>query len=301
MQYFDVKSSTYYDSLKSSESPKKHKDKQIKDEITELFFEYECRLGYRAMTNVYNAKYNTQYNRKRISRLMRELSFKSKVKVQKRKKPEERDEISDNYLNRDFKTDKPNSKWATDTTQMNINGMRVYLCIVIDLFSREIIGYSIGKRENTRFVLKALKMALAQSNGSKNIIIHSDRGSVYTSSNYHKMIKRNFNQPSNSRPGNCWDNAMAENFFSIFKSELIHGGEFKSYNKLVKKIEEYIQYYNTKRIQNTTKQTPYQLRMNYYINATNTTNLEHDNQENANTIELTNYTNNTNINNIIIN
>jgi transposase InsO family protein len=266
LKYFDVKSSTYYDSLKSSERPKNLKDKQMKDEITELFFEYECRLGYRAMTNVYNAKFKVKYNRKRISRLMRELSLKSKVKVQKRKKPEQRDEISDNHLNRDFKADKPNSKWSTDTTQMNINGMRVYLCIVIDLYSREIIGYSTGKRENTRFVIKALNMALGQSGGSKNIIVHSDRGSVYTSAKYHKLITSNYNQPSNSRPGNCWDNAMAENFFSIFKSELIHLKKFTSVKHLIKEIENYVTYYNTKRIQNNTKLTPEQIRNNYYQN-----------------------------------
>lgn len=314
MKYFDVKSSTYYDSLKASDRPKNHQDNQMKAEITQLFYEFECRLGYRAMTNTYNSKFASNFNHKRISRLMQELSLRSKVKVQKRKKAEQRIEISDNLLNRDFTAYKPNLKWATDTTQMNINGMRVYLCMVIDLYSREIIGYSIGQRENTRFVIRALKMALTQSNGSKNIIIHSDRGSVYTSGNYHKMIKSTYNTPSNSRPGNCWDNAIAENFFSIFKSELIHGSEFKSYNKLVKKIEEYIVYYNTKRIQNTTKLTPYELRMNYYnkeLNNINTqsgitiqseiTTLEQNNLVDTDKIEITNYTNYKNINKFITN
>lgn len=241
----------------------------MKAEINTIFYECEERLGYRAVTNHYNAKFNTKFNRKRILRLMQEMGLQTRVKCVRRKKAGPREEVSLNILNRDFTTTRPNQKWVTDTTQMNIYNTKIYFCVVLDLNTREIIGYKIGFKENKRFVCEALKQALKQTQGEQDIIIHSDQGSVYTSASYNRLIKKYKNIPSNSRVGNCWDNAMVENYFSIFKSELIHLKKFTSVKHLIEEIEKYVIYYNTKRIQNTTKQTPQQLREKYYQNNQN--------------------------------
>ena len=264
--YFFIESSSYYHKRNAKERPKYLIDLKMKQEINEIFYEHEERLGYRALTNQYNAKFNTKYNRKRILRLMQEMGLQTRVKCVRRKKAGPREEVSLNILSRDFSTTAPNQKWVTDTTQMNIYNTKIYFCVVLDLNTREIIGYKIGFKENKKFVGEVLKQALKQTQGEQNIIIHSDQGSVFTSYSYNRLIKKHNHIPSNSRPGNCWHNAMAENFFSRFKSELIHLKKFTSVKHLIKEIENYVTYYNTKRIQNNTKLTPEQIRNNYYQN-----------------------------------
>lgn len=164
----------------------------------------------------------------------------------------------ENILKRNFYADKPNPKWATDISYIFTKQGVIYLSIIRDLYDNYIVAYKTGTAQNINLVTETIKMAKREvANG---LILHSDQGFQYTSSAYHNLTKEYGILTSMSRAGNPIDNAMAENFFSILKSECIkrHKPETNDQARLI--IDDYINFYNFQRIQLKTKLTPYEKR-----------------------------------------
>ena len=156
--------------------------------------------------------------------------------------------VSDNLLRRQFNAKEPNQKWVTDITYFNVNSKWIYLAVVMDLYSRAIVGWSVDTHMRESLICNALDMALARRDISDNLIVHSDRGVQYRSNIYRDKLLDNGCTISMSRKSNCWDNAVIESFFSRFKVECIYPNRFKSIEQAKSDIFEYIEiFYNRKR------------------------------------------------------
>lgn len=158
--------------------------------------------------------------------------------------------IADNLLERNFKADKPNEKWVTDVTEFKVNDEKLYLSPIVDLFNGEIISYSLARHPVFSQVVEMLDKAFAKIPNNTNLILHSDQGWQYQMKQYQHLLHQKGIRQSMSRKGNCIDNACAENFFGLLKSELyyIKEKDYKSIEELENDIIEYIDYYNNKRI-----------------------------------------------------
>jgi putative transposase len=156
---------------------------------------------------------------------------------------------ADNLLDRKFAASKANEKWVGDVTYIRTSEGWVYLANVIDLFSRKVVGYAIGDRNDARLACAAFKMAVARRQQPRQLMYHSDRGSVYASKDFKDLLAKNEITPSMSRKGNCWDNAVAESFFHTLKVELIFQKEFRLKLSAVSSISDWIEnFYNTERM-----------------------------------------------------
>lgn len=156
--------------------------------------------------------------------------------------------VAENILNRDFTTTSVNQKWVGDITYIHTEEGWLYLAVIIDLFSRSVIGWSMSSTIDKNLVCDALMMALWRRGFPKSVIVYSDRGSQYCSNKYQNIIKNYKLICSMSRRGNCWYNSIAESFFKTIKSELIYDFKFKTRKSAKNIIFEYIEtYYNRKR------------------------------------------------------
>ena len=166
----------------------------------------------------------------------------------------------DNILNRNFKADCPNQKWVTDISYIHTKQGVLYLSIIRDLFDNSIVSHKTGTEQTVNLVLNTVKKAKENEEVTAELQLHSDQGFQYTSRGYFNLTKEYGITPSMSRRGNCLDNAVAENFFGILKSECINRVMIKTINEAKRLIDEYIHFYNHERIQLKTKQTPYEKR-----------------------------------------
>ncbi|WP_392563162.1 IS3 family transposase [Orbus sturtevantii] len=222
-------------------------EKELK-RIEAIYHEHKGRYGYR---RVHLALMNegSQLNHKTVQRLMGELNLKSTVRVKKyRSYRGEIGKAAPNHLKRKFNVSKPNKKWVTDVTEFKVSEQKIYLSPIIDLYNQEVIAYSIAKNARLTLVTDMLKKGLSRLKNKQRLLLHSDQGWQYRNPIYQKQLADNGIKQSMSRKGNCLDNAVAENFFGLLKSEMYHGQHFKDADELIEKIEEYIEYYNTKRI-----------------------------------------------------
>lgn len=156
--------------------------------------------------------------------------------------------IAPNLLKRDFKATAPNQKWVGDITYLYTSEGWLYLAVIIDLYSRAVIGWSMSSRMKASLVCDALSMALFRRGFPKGVVTHSDRGSQYCSDDYRQLIKQHELKQSMSRKGNCWDNACAESFFHSLKVEAIHGEPVMTRECMRQAVFEYIEVdYNRQR------------------------------------------------------
>jgi len=247
--------STYYYVLKSLKKQDKYKN--IKELIYKIFYENKGRYGYRRITLTLVNEYNIRVNHKTVQRLMKALGLKSIVRPKRRYNSYKGTlgKIAKNLLKRDFKADKPNQKWVTDVTEFKVNNEKLYLSPIVDLFNGEIISYNISKQPVFSQIKDMLNKAFKKIPDNTNLILHSDQGWQYQMKQYQEALEDKGIRQSMSRKGNCLDNACAENFFGILKSELyyIKEKQYKNIEELEKDIIEYIEYYNNKRIKSKLK------------------------------------------------
>jgi transposase InsO family protein len=157
-------------------------------------------------------------------------------------------QVSANLLEQNFTALDKNHKWVTDITYIRTQEGWLYLCVIIDLFSRAVIGWSMDSRMKADLVCGALNMALFRRNFPSGVIIHSDKGSQFCSKQFQDIIKDNWLLSSMSGKGCCYDNAACESFFGTLKVELVHDENYKTREEAKSSIFEYIEaYYNTKR------------------------------------------------------
>jgi putative transposase len=178
-------------------------------------------------------------NHKTVFRLMKLLGLKSIIRVKKYKSYRgENGKIAPNILERNCKATAPNQKWATDKTECNVSGSKLYLWPIIDLFSQEIISYELMERPVFNQVVMMLKKAFKKIPNNTNLMLHSDQGWQYQMSHYQHLLKEKGIVQSISRKENCLDNAIIENFFEILKSELFYLKKYKSIEQSKKEINE---------------------------------------------------------------
>jgi len=242
----------YYLWLKRLNSRDEKPDKQkLSDIVRKEYLESNCVYGSRKISKVINRKYGITVNRKKVKEIMRrENIFSKSSKKYKATTNSNHDyPVSDNVLNRDFKSEKPGMKMVSDITYIPTDEGWLYLAAVMDLCGRKIIGASMDSRMTKQLTIDALKDAVNNSGNVKGCILHSDRGSQYCSKEYQNLVHANGFISSMSRKGNCWDNAPMECFWGKLKQEWLNEQHFKTREEAKKAVFEYIYvFYNRKRI-----------------------------------------------------
>ena len=249
--------STYYYQLKQLDGH--DKDKEIKGEIQEIYYEHKGNYGYRRITLELRNR-GFVLNHKKVQRLMKILGLSAQIR-RKRKYSSYQGEVgkkADNLIQRQFEASKPMEKCYTDVTEFAIPNItqKLYLSPVLDGFNSEIIAYNLSTSPNLEQVKAMLDQAFTEEH-YENTILHSDQGWQYQHQYYHQFLEDKGIQPSMSRKGNSPDNGMMESFFGILKSEMFYGYEktFHSLEQLEQAIVDYIDYYNNKRIKVKLKHT----------------------------------------------
>ncbi|KFC58292.1 transposase [Flavobacterium gilvum] len=265
LNHANMARSTFYYHQKQPEIPDKYK--VIKELIKSIYHRHKGRYGYRRITDELQNK-GIVINHKTVLRLMNLLGLKSIIRVKKYKSYKgENGKIAPNLLNRNFKATAPNQKWATDITEFNVFGKKLYLSPIIDLFNQEIISYELTERPVFNQVVTMLKKAFKKIPNNANLTLHSDQGWQYQMKQYQHLLKEKGIIQSMSRKGNCLDNAIIENFFGTLKSELFYITKFRTIEELKTEIKQYINYYNNDRIKsNLNKMSPIKYRAHYYKN-----------------------------------
>ena len=190
-------------------------------------------------------------SRRKIAKLMADtgLQCKTKRKFKTTTDSKHNKPIAPNLLKRQFHVAAPNRYWVGDITYIPTKGGWLYLATVIDLYSRQIVGWSMADHMKADLVNDALLMAIWQRKPAKGLIWHTDRGVQYASDSHRKILKDHGIIQSMSRKGNCWDNAVSESFFHTLKTELTHHHHFKNKQEAKNVIFEYIEvFYNRTRI-----------------------------------------------------
>lgn len=232
---------------------RKDKHADVRAEIHVICGEHAGRYGYRRVTmELHNRGYNV--NHKLVMKLMKQEHLTSRVRMKKyRSYKGERGKIAPNLLKRKFQAEKPNKKWTTDITEFHLFGRKLYLSPILDMYNGEIISYEISERPVLEQVINMVKKAFAKIPDKTKLIFHSDQGWQYQHKEYQKMLFDKGIRQSMSRKGNCLDNSIMENFFGLLKSELLYLHEFESLEDFRIQLEEYIDYYNNRRIKSKLK------------------------------------------------
>jgi putative transposase len=222
LQLAEIPRSTYYYRVKTL--GRLDKDADLKSRITTIYHEHKGRYGYRRITDEMHNEGHPE-NHKKVQRIMRELGLKSIVRMKKyRSYKGTVGKIAPNILDRNFLATKPNEKWVTDITEFKLFGEKLYLLPMLDLFNGEIVTYTIESHPVYSLVSRMLEKAFEHLNDEDTLLIHSDQGWHYQMRQYQQALKERGITQSMSRKGNCYDNAVIENFFGILKSEFSKEG-----------------------------------------------------------------------------
>ena len=256
-RFFKVSRSGYYDYLHRRNMP--DRILPLAEKIRECQEESHRTYGYRRV-QIWLERQGIYKNPKTVLRVMQKYNLLSVVRRKKFHYCSQYLHRYPNALNRDFTADRPNQKWVTDISYIKTGQGFLYLSIIRDLYDNSIVAYKAAKEQTIKLVLDTIREAKKKENVTAELQLHSDQGFQYTSHEYYKLTKEYNISPSMSRRGNPYDNALAENFFSILKTECIHRVKLASYDEAILLIAEYIYFYNYYRIQTKTKLTPLEKR-----------------------------------------
>ena len=215
--------------------------------VAAAFAHFRCRYGAPRITR-HLSEQGHYYDGKTVASSLRRQGLRAKAAKRfkvttdsKHNRP-----VAKNLLEQDFTAERPNQKWAGDITYLWTDEGWVYLAVILDLFSRQVIGWAMSDRMTATLVCDALQMALWRRKMPKGVIVHSDRGSQYCSDAYRRMLRRRGLVCSMSGKGNCYDNACVESFFHSMKIEAVHGERFTTRHAIRQEVFEYIEtFYNT--------------------------------------------------------
>ena len=241
--------SGFYSWLQEPESSRAREDKRLLGQIKQFWLESGCAYGYR---NIHHDLRDSgeMVGKNRVYRIMRQAQISSQRGYKRHKgfASGALSHVAPNKLDREFTVDKPNMSWVTDFTYIRTHEGWLYLTVVIDLFSRQVIGWSMKNNPKADLVIDALLMAIWRRKPSSRVLVHSDQGVQYTCSDWQKFLKDHNLEASMSRRGNCHDNAVAESFFASLKTERIKRKVFKTREEARCEIFNYIElYYNPRR------------------------------------------------------
>lgn len=254
-RFFGVSRSGYYDYVKRRENPQM--DAALAEMVSECQQSCGKTYGYRRVHLWLKRKKSLYCNPQTVLRVMNKYGLLSEIRRRKKYKyMGQQVHKYENLLNRSFTADRPNSKWVTDISYIHTNQGVLYLSMIRDLYDNSIVAYKTGTEQTVNPVLNTIKEAMQKEAVAAELQFHSDQGFQYTSQGYFNMTKAYGITPSMSRRGNCYDNAIAENFFSILKTECIYRHTLKTFDQTRQLIDEYIDFYNNERIQTKTSLTP---------------------------------------------
>ena len=245
----NVSRSGFYDWAARGPSRRTQSNRKLDSRIRTIFSRHKQRYGVpRITTDLHDEGIECSENR--VARRMRALGLQAiqakKFKVttdSNHSKP-----VAPDLLEQDFSATAPNQKWTSDITYVWTDQGWLYLAVIMDLYSRAIVGWSMNRRMTQQLVCDALTMALFRRQFPQGTIIHSDRGSQYCSKRYQRLIKNNGLRGSMGRKANCYDNAAMESFFHTLKVELVHRERYTTRRMAISRIFEYIEtYYNRQR------------------------------------------------------
>lgn len=240
----------YYAFAKRPPSARSASDSALRAKVTQVHHESEKRYGSPRVLRELRRQ-GLRVGKSRVERAMRSLGLIARPRRRFRltTKANPAHEVVPNVLDRNFTASRPNERWVTDITYVSTDEGWCYLAAIIDLFSRTVVGWSLDATLSTSLPLAALDMALRRRRPEAGLLHHSDRGCQYTSAEYRSVLAERSVTVSMSRKGNCWDNAVAESFFSTIKTELIHGRRWAGRLELRSAVFEYIEvFYNRRRL-----------------------------------------------------
>lgn len=249
-----VSRTAYYAWLAGNPCERRRENEEIA-KIIEKIYEEDTSKGYRRIKDDLSRYHNIHANDKRVLRICRVKGIKSTIKYRNpgcTTNASNPQHIAENLLNRKFHAEAPDQKWLTDVTEFKwyegIVVHKIYLSAILDLYDRRIVAFKISDYNNNALVFDTFNQAI-EENPKAHPLFHSDRGFQYTSATFHGMLEKAKMKQSMSRVGKCIDNGPMEGFWGMLKRERYYGKRFTSKANLVKMIEDYIVYYNTRRLQ----------------------------------------------------
>lgn len=245
-----VSPSGYYDWQDRPPSLRTQNNVGLANEIKHIFDKEKSRAGAKRIAKRLRLK-GIFVGRHRVARIMRANGWRAKAarKFKATTNSNHKLPVAPNLLQQNFYASKPNEKWVSDITYIWTEEGWLYLAVVMDLYSRMVVGWAMSERMTTKLVMDALQMAIWRRKKLQGVIIHSDRGSQYCSNDYQKLLAENGFICSMSKKGDCYDNASMESWNHSFKVEAIHGEKFFTRADAKSHVFEYIDvYYNRKRL-----------------------------------------------------
>ena len=245
-----VSRSGYYQWLKEPTSNRCRSDEQLATTIRDIHAEHKGRYGSPRIHQELRAR-GERVGRKRVARLMTNQGLRGRAPKRFRRTTDSRHDhpIAPNILARNFTAEEPNQAWVGDITYVPTREGWLYLAVLLDLFSRRVVGWATSDTIDTLLALSALNMALSQRQPSSNLVHHTDRDCRYASAEYRRALAAAGITASMSRRGDCWDNAVAESFFATLEKELLDGNLLVSRAHAANAIADYIEnYYNAHRL-----------------------------------------------------
>lgn len=241
-----IERSGYYAWLKCSPGDRAKSNEVLDKKIILIFNQHQSRYGAKRITDELH-DVGAAGSKNRVARRMKQLGVRAKAKKKFKITTDSKHHlpVASNVLNRDFTAEAPNQKWYGDISYVWTDEGWMYLAVVIDLYSRAVIGWSIQSTMSRQLVCDALMMALWRRGFPHGVLFHSDRGSQYCSHDYQQLLQSFEFVASMSRKGDCWDNAVAESFFDTIKTELIYTQRYRTREQAKQSIFQYIEvYYN---------------------------------------------------------
>lgn len=247
----DINRGTFYNHLfrRRDTSWRDEKEQQLMRTVQQVFDDSGQRYGANRILNTMKAQ-GISINKKHVLDIMHELGLEAMGEGAKSTYKQKR-EKKINRLKREFFVDKPNKVWVSDITYFNCCGKSMFICVVIDLYSRMVVGYTVSEHESKQIVSSALKKAIEFRNPQEGLVFHSDRGGQYTANSFLNLLKKNGMKQSLSASRKPCDNAVAEAFFSTIKKEELYRNQYRSVHEFVRSVDKYIEYYNAVRVHST--------------------------------------------------
>lgn len=239
----------YYAWRKRPKSARQQRREQVSEALEAIFYGFKQRYGAPRLTEELNAQ-GLRCCQNHVAQLLKNKGLRARNGKGFKYRPrfESKINVSENILARRFNPSAPNKKWVTDITYIRVKRDWLYLAVVLDLFSRKVIGWALEAHMREELVLAALDMAVSDREVQPDLLLHSDRGVQYRGHEYQIALQDYGIRCSMSRTGNCWDNAVMESFFSRLKVELIYAENYKTIEETRSGVFEYIEmFYNRQR------------------------------------------------------
>ena len=244
-----VSRSGFYAFLQRPVSSRQQRRQQVSEAVERIFADFKKRYGAPRLTQELNCQ-GIKCSLNHVALLLKEKGLRARngKAFRYRARIESKTHVYDNLLARKFEVDAPNRRLVSDITYIRVGRTWLYLAVVLDLFSRKVIGWALDNHMRESLILEAFNMAVSCRDIKDDVLLHSDRGVQYRGNEYQQALKENGIKCSMSRKGNCWDNAVMESFFSRLKVELIYAESYKTVEETQAGLFEYIEiFYNRQR------------------------------------------------------